>query len=46
MNHSQLIDEYGKGGTDLRMAVRGLDAATSSLTPCPGHGRFRKSSST
>jgi len=36
MNHSPLIAEYGKGGTDLRMAVRGLEHPDLIAYPVPG----------
>ena len=36
MIHSQLIDEYAKGGTDLRIAVRGLSREDLIAYPVPG----------
>jgi len=36
MNRSQLIEEYGKAGTDLRMAVRGLERDDLIAYPVPG----------
>ena len=36
MIHSQLIDEYAKGGTALRMAVRGLGREDLLAYPVPG----------